>query len=735
MYVSSHHSRVKPTLALSLRHKTPALATLAMLFSASVLAQQQPHTTDAEQNTPTLLPAVTINANTPDTVTEGSESYTITRTQAATRLPLALQETPQSVSVMTRQLMDDQALNSVQDVLEASTGISSATLDSERVSFYARGFAIDSFQYDGIPTSFQDGTSFLDSAFYDRIEVVRGATGLLTGAGNPSASVNLVRKRPGKELSVLGTVNAGSWDNYRAMADVSTPLTENGTIRARVVGVYQDRKSYMDFYQQKKKAFYGVLEADLGPNTTLSLGIDYQSITPTGTTWGGVPLWFSDGSRTDWSRSESLAARWSYWDNTLKSLFADLEHHFENGWTLRAALKQQRTDSDARLFSGLGYPDKTTGQGLLPVSLANYGDTRQNSFDAMASGPFSLFGRQHELVVGVMGSRRTANDYSTGFIFPSTPIGNIYDWDGRYPEPDFDSAGYNLTHTTTTQGGLYGLARLSLSDSLKLIMGGRFSYYKINQRAPNTAFSYKKDSKFTPYIGIVYDLTDSYALYASHTQIFNPQNYKDRNNHVLPPTTGKNTEIGIKAEYLDGQLNASIALFETRLQNVAQIDTGHMLPDGTQAYYAANGTKSRGIDVELQGEVTEGWHLYAGLSHFTASDANGERLSSQLPRTTARLFTSYRLPGEWSSLTLGGGVTWQSRFYQSATGPQGSTVVEQSSYPLASLMAKLQINKQLSMALHIDNLFDKKYAAMTGFYNQILYGEPRRFMFSLNYQM
>ncbi|WP_241044394.1 TonB-dependent siderophore receptor [Achromobacter xylosoxidans] len=319
---------------------TAALA-IALVMPLPALAQSSSNENDTaqEQQGPIILPTVMVTGRKAEATTEGSQSYTTSETAAATRLPLSLRETPQSVTVVTRQRMADQQLNSVQDALESTTGISSHTLDSDRVSFYSRGFSIDSFQYDGIPTTFLEGASFLDTAFYDRIEVVRGATGLLTGAGNPGASVNLLRKRPTKEFSASASLSAGSWDNYRGMADISTPLTMDGRIRARLVGVYQDRDSYIDLYQQKKKAIYGVIDADLTPDTTLSLGFDYQDIKPKGTTWGGVPLWFSDGTPTDRPRSKTLAAEWNRWDNTIKTAFANLEHRFDNGWTFRAAFQ------------------------------------------------------------------------------------------------------------------------------------------------------------------------------------------------------------------------------------------------------------------------------------------------------------------------------------------------------------------------------------------------------------
>lgn len=666
--------------------------------------------------------------------TEETASYTTGKTRAATGLALSPQDTPQSVTVLTRQRMDDQQLTSVQSALEATTGITSRTLDSERVDFFARGFSIDSFQFDGVPTSFVDGASFLDTAFYDRIEVVRGATGLLTGAGNPGASVNLVRKRPSDQFQAQTSISAGSWDNYRGMADVSLPLTEDGRVRARVVGSYQDRHSWLDRYQQKKQALYAVVEADLTDNSTLSVGYDAQIIQPKGTTWGGVPRWYSDGSETQWSRSINSAANWSHWNNTLRTAFASLDQHFDNDWYLKTNFSQQRTASDAALFSSLGYPDRTTGEGVIPIALASRSTSRQNSLDMQASGPFSLFGREHELVAGLMASKRIADEYSSGFVYPASAMGSFYQWNGDYPEPDFSAANWTRTHTEISQRGVYSAVRLSLAEPLKLIVGTRVSEYKIHQSDGSTVFDYEKKAAISPYAGLVFALNSTYSIYSSFTTIFNPQTYRDRNNQVLKPTSGNNREVGIKGRYFDGRLNTSLSLFDTHLDNVATLDSGYLLPDGTQAYKAANGTTSKGIEFDLQGELSPGWNMSLGLANFAAADNEGARLNPQLPRTTARLFTTWQLPGRFDALTLGAGANWQSSSWLAATSPSGSSHVTQKSYVLASVMARYALSSQADVTLNINNLFDQRYTVMNGFYNQVLYGAPRNVTLTLDYR-
>ncbi len=692
------------------------------------------------------LPAIAVTDSVDIAATEGTGSYTTDETTAATRLQLSLRETPQSVTVITRQRIDDQQLNSVQDVLENTTGVASYQSDSERTSFYSRGFLINNIQYDGIPTVVGDvingsGIGSLDTAFYDRVEVVRGASSLLTGTGNPSAAINLVRKRPPREFLAAASLGAGSWDTYRGMADVSTPLTEDGRIRARMVGTYQDGHSYIDGYRPRRNGFYGIIEADLTEDTTVSLGYDYQDVTPKGSTWGGLPLWFSDGTQVEYSRSKTYAQDWSYWDNTLKTAFAEIEHRFANGWNVRAVANQYRTEYDAQLIGLVGYPDRTTGLGTYPVgaypvALAAQGRSRQNTFDVMASGPFALLGGQHELVVGAMSSRRTAGKEEVSPFYPGLAPVNVYDLSTAYPRPDFDAVASIPTRTRTKQSGFYSAARFSLADPLTLIVGGRLSNYEIDETVGEAPFHYKKTREITPYAGLIYDLNKTYSAYLSYTRIFNPQtDYRDSNGNVLTPSKGKTKEIGLKGEYLEGRLNASAALFETELDNAAQIVAGSYTPSGAQAYKGVDGTTSRGIELDLQGGLGGGWNIYAGIAHFTAKDGDDVRLNSQIPRTTAQLFTTYQLPGEWRKLTLGGGIKWQTRIYEAPNTGTSSLGGEESSYALVSLVGRYAITKKINVAVNVNNVFDKKYALQKGDFDTVSYGAPRNFMVTLNYRL
>jgi len=615
------------------------LGAFAMTMHGVILAQVADSTADqAAAATPVAtLQAIKASAATDEVTTEGTRSYTPRATRAGTGLALSLRETPQSVTVITRQRIEDQNMLSVKDVMASTPGISVQNYDADRYSFYSRGFAIDTYLYDGIPTALTGGAgwaageSTIDPIIYDRVEVVRGATGLLTGAGNPSAAVNFVRKRAGsREFKADLSLGAGSNDTYRASADLQTPLTEDGRIRGRLVAAHQQGDSYMDRYSTRKSVIYGTVEADLTDRTVLRLGYHYQENSPKSGPWGGFPLWYADSSRTDWDRGLNTGTDWSKWASKNQGAFLSLEHEFDNGWRVDTLFNYSKNSTDEKLLYLSGWPDRETGLGMTASPARYYGDRTQKSVDIKASGPVTLFGRQHELVVGANHSRQKTLFYGRSAVNAAS-MGNFFDWDGSYPEPEWGEETV-AQENRTRQTGLYAAARLNLTDSLKVILGGRYSEWKTEQGG-TSPYTFSK-SAFTPYAGILYDLNDYLTAYASYTSIFNPQSYQDRDGRWLDPLEGDSYEVGLKGSFLDGRLNASAALFQINQDNLAQTDTGYLVP-GTvkQAYYAAKGTRSRGYELEVSGEPLEGWSMMASLTHWTARDADHNAVQTNQPRT------------------------------------------------------------------------------------------------------
>jgi outer membrane receptor for ferric coprogen and ferric-rhodotorulic acid len=704
---------------------------LGLALSASAVRAEEAPAGDAPaRDGAQTLQTVQVTANQLGTVTEGSDSYTPGTIATATRLVLSPRQTPQSISVITRQEMNDFGLNGIDDVMKVTPGVSIVTYDSERTEYYARGFAVQNFQYDGIPmardSAYSAGNTLSDMAIYDRIEVLKGATGLLTGMGDPGATINLVRKKPTRELAGSATLGVGSWDSYRAEVDVGGPLTESGRVRGRVVGAYQDKHSNVDHYQRSNEVFYGILEADLGESTLLTVGADYQDSDPEGSSWGGIPLLDSAGNFNDMPRSFNNGARWSRWGQYARTGFATLEHTFGNDWVAKLQLNHQVNGYDASLGAAAGgNPDPVTGEGV-SMWLGQYiGKTTSNAADLYVSGKFEWFGRQHELVVGGSVSRKrwVNNGYSPqpGYV---SDVANYYAWTGDVAEPDWQW-GYG-DNQVTRESGAYVVGRFDLADPLKLIVGSRIANYK----SPDT----DESGVVVPYAGLVYDLNRNFSVFASYSTIFKPQGNQDEQGRVLDPLEGRSYEAGLKAEFYEGRLNASAAVFQLEQDNYAQ-PTGGRTPSGGIAYEGLMGVRTKGYELEVSGQLAPGWQVQGGYAHKIARQQS-TKVSTLEPEDQFSVHTSYRLTGAADGWSLGGGARWQGSTFGTITNPAtgGSQVHRTEPYWLLDAMARYQFNDQLSATLNVNNLLDKHYYTIFSWYSTYTWGEPRNVRLTLNYK-
>ena len=707
---------------------TPSLMALAVYLATSPAAfaaeaQQPPEVVElgaTQINTEQVLGATT----------EGSQSYTTGSMATATKLPLTLRETPQAVTVITRQRMDDQAMTSINDVVKATPGLFlNFASGPGRETYTSRGFDIDNLMYDGIPAGYNGVTvgAQPNLAMFDRVEIVRGATGLVTGAGNPSAAINLIRKRPLDEQKVTLTGAAGSWDDYRGELDASSPLNDSGTWRGRVVTSYRDANGFIDKAKEDHGLFYAVTEADLSEDTTLTLGFSNQK-DKTNYFWGSSMVGL-DGHHLNLPRSYNPGTTWENKDQEINTVFAELRQRLANDWKLQ--INANYAEQNA-LFSG-SYQSRWVNNTLArTVYQASY-DEDQAGVDAFASGPFQAFGRTHELVVG---ASRRSYDMTTHNYSPYN-----LNWPLTAGKPDF-------VHTTndrdvTTQDGVYLTTRLSLADPLKLILGARLDWYDYDAHGSNDG-DYHVTRNLTRYAGLIYDLDDHHSVYVSYSDIFTPQSDKDSTGTPLKPIVGKNYEVGIKGEYLGGALNASVALFRVDQENRA---VAVVVPNCPQASCAvASGEiRSQGIDMELQGALTPNWQVGGGYTyartHTIKDDANPSKVNKQfdtdIPEHLFKLTTSYHLQGALENLRVGGNISWQSRLYNDFQVADGSTYrLKQGAYAVTDLMAGYKVNQHLDLQLNANNIFDRTYyksISNSVSYGGDSYGAPRNMMVTAKY--
>lgn len=711
------------------------------------------HQAASDDGAMTLGPMTVSSTALREGATEGSGSYTTGSMGTATKLPLSIRETPQSVTVITRQRMDDQAMLKVSDALVNTPGITAHSQSGPgREMYFSRGFQIDNYTFDGLPTTMAVGQLLLnDLAMYDRVEVVRGSAGLTQGTGTPSAAINFVRKRPTREFQANLQGQVGSWDHYGLQADVSGPLNEAGTLRGRALVLGRDSDSFQEVAEEQRQLYYLIGEADITADTLLTLSVSHQKNNDI-TTWSGLP---SDpyGRDLKLSRSTFLGNKSDFWDTINTNAFASLEHRFANDWKINLSANWITVETDARR-SGAGYHAAT--QAYRQTGLGTKSDTDRASYDLNLQGPFALLGRDHELVLGA--SHRTVeNDDRTAGYWILAPIletdMNVHDWhhDAVWPG-SFDDHFDAESTTEERQRGYYVTTRLNLADPLKLILGARLDWYDRTSEGqsidatgawvPNSSeFSY--DRHLTKYAGLVYDLDAQHSVYVSYTDIFKPQNSRDTSDKFIEPIVGKNYEAGIKGEYFDGALNTNASVFRIDQENLAMAldDQPTSCPFyPTRTCYEASGlVRSEGYELEAQGALTSNWQLGGGYNYVSSEirkDANPSRIGTKrntnLPRKQFKLFTSYRLPGDqWR---VGANLRWQDSVYDAGTLRGTPYRFEQDAFVVADAMVGYQHDEHLDVQLNVTNLFDKTYYRIiptSG--GNALYGEPRKFMLTAKY--
>lgn len=650
-------------------------------------------------------------------------SYTVESMSTSTKLDLSIRHTPQSLSVFTTAELKDMGVTSYQSLLTHVTGVSLDKWD-ERLKASARGFDLDYYKVDGMPTYTTHNERDIDLSTFERVEIVRGANGLTTGAGNPGISINLVRKRAtSKELQGELSTKIGSWNAYSLSADVGSKLNEDGSVRGRVILKHEDEDSYMDGYEKTNNLFYGVVDADLTDTTTISLGASYQKLDRSGIRWGGLPAFDNNGNRIDLDRSKIGSQDWTKWNSEIKSVFANLDQTFSNDITLNAAYSHNQISDEMALLYFRGALNPNDGSGLSALAFEADREIREDNFDLSVNVPYEVLDLPQELVLGGSFNKSKIKKYEGRYAggLSYTAIPNFFNFNLPLAAPSAADTPYSTKPEQTEQKAIYLANKLSLSDNLKFIAGARLSAWEYTS-TNSTKATRKFDNQLTPYLGLVYDLNENHSVYTSYTSIFNPQDKQDESGKYLDPIDGKSYEVGIKGEYFEGALNASLSLFRIEQDGVAEKDGSKKVStDPTKdAYKAAEGVTSKGFEIDLAGKITDNLIMNFGIANFSAKDSKGNEFNTQASRTTANVFAKYRM----KDFSFGGGLQHKSKFY---TGE-----IVQKAYTIANAMAGYSINKNTSLQLNISNLFDKKYYEGIGT-NGMTYGDPRKVTATLKY--
>lgn len=687
----------------------------------------------AEQN----MPAITIVGQLEQgATTEGSGSYTA-RSITLGKGEQAMKDIPQSVSVLTRQRLDDQGITDLREAVNNVTGVVGVHGVGPGVVITARGFQIDQWQYDGVPI---DRNTYAlgnwgeeNLVIYDRLEVLRGASSLLEGTGSPGGSVNLVRKRPLPQRQLSLMARAGSWDHYNGQVDVSTPLNGDASLRGRVIVDQNDTHSFIDQVWSKTRTAYAALDYDLSPATTLGVAVSNVD-------GRGRPMFIGlarheDGRELDLPRSTYTGAVWNRSKIEQSTLNLDLEHRFNNQWTFKASAlgTNEKTGSTHQRMAGAIAAD---GSGSMYGDFAIDFDNRKRGVDAFVRGKFDGLGMAQELVVGASHVTFKSSDrYARAW----TQGAQIFNINHNRPWQDYDTiAARGVTSQSTydiEQQGLYASWNGQLSSRLKAVLGGRFSWYDFTYAAGDYRDSTGVSAKFSPSAGLIYALTPQWSAYASYAGVFQPQTNRNAANEVLKPITGDSLEAGVKGELLDGKVNTSLALFRYEQKDRAVTDyAAGFACDGWYCSRASGKVRAQGLESEVSGEVAPGLQLSAGYAYTTTKylddpDNKGQVFSTWTPKHMLRLWSSYTLPADWNKVSIGAGLTTQSHTVDYAR------TFDVGGFSLWSARLAWQASPQVSLAVNVNNLFDKRYVIPsyndTGGNNH--FGDPRNMQVTLKY--
>ena len=650
--------------------------------------------------------------------TDPATSYIGRDSSASSGLSLSVQETPQMISVFTQKRIEDQGFRDVNDVLKFTPGVSSGAYDDWRQYYYTRGTKVENFLLNGYPSaSVREGgwgtvSATSSTAIYEQIEVIKGATGMSTGIGNPSASVNLVRKKADfTEFTSSLLAGGGNNDSMFVTLDVGNALNASKTLRGRLVVDLSQEDSFRLVGDDKRSILYLTTEADIGDRGTLSTGITYEKLKATGVGWGGFKAFYTDGTPIPWDRTDPIGPDWSEWNVEQVNFFKDFSYQFNDSLLIKSHLNIGYAISDY-MSPYFGAVDKDTGT-LTVEYYDGKSDTKTKFFDYSVSGEkeFDLFGHTQKLYLGGIYSKQTFKviGYTKDSDYPT--ISNIFDWDGTgYPEMTYSNPTEN-GNVVEEQIALLGSSRLQLTEKLKFIIGGRLTninidrlYYPSYANGGNIYGDFPpiELNELIPYTGILYDLDRGAMLYGSYTDILIPQYSKDSSGNLLPPVRGHALEVGIKKSWGD-KFVASACIFRILQDDLATEDgTNKVLNTEVQAYIPIEGATSRGFEFELSGNINEDWAIQLGWTQYEIKDANGTKKLTDHPRRLFRGFTTYKLPSGLDQWSVGLGISWDGEAY-------ADDQHFEDSYYLVDAMLKYQHNKNLSVQLNIENLLDETY--------------------------
>ncbi|MDA7948565.1 MAG: TonB-dependent receptor [Hyphomicrobiaceae bacterium] len=640
----------------------------------------------------------------------------------ATKTALPVMDTPQAITVITgesieaRQATDlESAVELVAGVIDGGARLPGPFAGQTEKSSDSTGLLIRGQEANGDRDIRSDGFSAgtlnaIDLAAYERIDVVKGPSGFY-GQGSLGGFVNLVRKKPKKEFEASGTVQGGSFDTYRGVVDVTGALTEDGRLRGRLTGAYEDAGSFVDGVETDRAMIAPSLEARIGDRTRALVQLLYQEeeFLPN----PGIPVFLTDNRLTPPNIPRSLfVGTPNDQESTSETFDARLrvDHELSDRWLasllLQKGTAKRRTDLEN--YAYYLFP----GGGTTLNHSRSFPDEDRWAGEVRLDGKIDLFNREHQVLVGVEKNQR---DIRRRFGYVYLGYANIYD--RNFEVPNVDDVPFNFTNSEATieNTAVYGQAILSLTERTKLLAGVRRDWAdQENFSFLSGSLNEKQNQASTVRLGLVQELTDTVNAYATYGQSFSPVTDQSRTGEVLEPETGDGYEAGIKTEWFDKKLGATVSVYRQELENIPILDPSN--GPGESFSVSAGLHRTDGIEVEVVGSLFPGLTVAAGAAwtdneFIDPRDPNfGLKIDGSVDRQFS-LYAHYELQsGPFQG--LGFGATLISLSDRNFI--RNGTQIFAEGYERVDLNLSYKGEPDWDMSLLVRNIFDENYLEQTG---------------------
>jgi len=656
--------------------------------------------------------------------------YKANRSASATRTDTALHETPQSVSVVPKDVLEDTGATRLQDGLDYAGGVGRANNFGGQglTTFTVRGFTTGEFYRNGFPIN-RGYPNAPDANTVERLEVIRGPATSLYGRGDPGGTFNVVSKQPLPESKVTLGSQFDDQGMHRATLDATGPLNQDGSLAYRLNVLGEGGESFRDDVESERYDVAPVISWQVNDATRIIFEGDFmRNNHPLDRGLTRLPGQLGTASRDTniWEKgSDNLLHN----DNNMAQL--RFEHLLNDNWSLGGGMQwlDGSLKGNAVEANGLQPDGRTLGRNFNYRKL----EWTDRDYQLNLTGHFDTGGFAHTLLTGV-----EYEDYDYNSIIQRSAAGAT-----AYPidifDPALGQARPALTRTTTHDKenlktwAFFVQDQVALTERLKALAGVRFERFEhdyVNKLSAAGDFS-KGENGVTPRFGLLYDLTETVAVYANTARSFKPNSGAPAGatGRGFDPEKGKSYELGVKWEALDRQLSVDAAVYHIVKENVLTRD-----PVDPNYNVAAGQVRSRGLDINIAGNITPEWRVIGGYAYVDAEVTKDNRLPSgtrlaNIPRNSFSLLNTYEFQdGFAKGLGLGIGV----KYVDDRNGQTEAVTYNMDQYTVVDLLSFYQLNEHVRLNLDVKNLFNKEYDE--GAFNTYAYpGAPRTVQAGVSY--